>query len=84
MENGITREQAQIIVTQVDQLYKAVVGDNMGNPGLVKRIEKIESDLEEQKKFKEKIMTSAAILISIAGLVGWLSDKLFDLLFNSK
>ena len=83
MEDLSPQEQ-HTIEQKVDEIYKAIIGDNLGNKGIVKRLEAIEAEVIIQKRFREKILVSFGVIVTIATFVGWVSNALISYFHHQK
>lgn len=63
---------------KVDRILRALEGDNaLGVEGIVDKIERIEEDVTELKKFKTQALAwGAGIAAPVGGIVGWLTSFL--------
>jgi predicted branched-subunit amino acid permease len=75
--------QAQLlaqILSKLEGLEKAIKGDELGNEGLAKRVTRLETKLDDQQKFLEKIKTTMSLSWKFAGLVGGAVGSLVSIL----
>ena len=40
---------------KIDKIYSAMVGDDLGNPGLISRVKECENYQQKDKEFKNKV-----------------------------
>lgn len=58
---------------KIDEMHTALVGNNLGQKGLVKRVEELEQEKEENKAIKYKVIGAGAVLSFVgSGFVTWL------------
>ena len=55
------------------QIHTALVGDEMGNPGLVRRVGALEKEQEAQK---HKLIYWAGIVAGVSVVLSWLKSKI--------
>lgn len=74
------------IMAKLDGLERSIKGDELGNDGLAKRVLRLESKIDEQQKFLEKIKTTMAMSWKFSGFVGGAIGSLISIigLFWSK
>ena len=64
---------------KVDKIYTALIGDNLGNKGLVTRIEAVEAYQAADRKMKLKISGGLLVLTAIGSSlifgVNWILHK---------
>jgi hypothetical protein len=71
----MSEDQLQSVVRQVQEIHAALVGNpSMGNPGIIKRVEAVESKQAEQDRTMVKW---AGVAAGIAMLAGYFKDRLF-------
>lgn len=65
---------------KVNKIYDALIGDNLGNKGLVKRVEEVEQYISGQKKMMAKVSGATLALLSLGGVIVWGLEKLWQYL----
>ena len=65
--------------TRLDEIHAALVGNGLTQDGgLIKRVNVVEQKTESHSKFISRLKWSGGVLVSIAGLLGYLADKFIN------
>lgn len=63
---------------KLDELHAAIVGNNLGQKGIIKRLDEVESYQEKDKAFKYKVAGGLAVGTPVLiAAWHWLKAKLF-------
>lgn len=63
---------------KLDQIYTALIGDDIGNVGLVKRVANIETVVEWLNTKKTYVAGAVAVLGATAAVGYWIVEKVFE------
>lgn len=82
LEGAVTVYQTASVQvkTKLDQIYHALIGDEMGNAGVVKRLANVETVIEWISHKKSYVWGIIATLGTAIGVVIWGLEKLMDIL----
>lgn len=75
----LKEEEFNDLINKVDRIFTCVVGDDeMGNKGLIERMEKIESDLASMKILRDRIIIGGGFVAGALWLLGQIGEKVFE------
>lgn len=70
----------EVLNVKVDRIYEAMIGSDIGQDGgIVKRLQRLESKVDELTEFKNKSKWTASLLIGVATLFAFFIDKIIGL-----
>lgn len=72
--------QYEALRQDIHEIKSAIMGNELTKDGgLVGRVNKLEQCSERNSRFISRIKWSGGVLVSLAGLIGYLFDKFIDL-----
>lgn len=68
-----TNEQIGEIARKVDEMYSALIGNELTKDGgMIKRLDEVESKVELLVSFKNRFIWTVGIIIGLSGIAGFL------------
>jgi len=74
----LTEKEMGDLKAKVDRIHSALIGDELGNDGLVERVKFLEEEAEKNKMFRERIYISYAIVVTIAAGIAYISNWILE------
>lgn len=78
MEGELTTKAMEDLSKKVDRIHSALIGDELGNDGLVERVKFLEEEAEKNKMFRERIYISYGIMMMIATGIAYISNWILE------
>ncbi len=75
----LTQEQMKDTKAKIDKIYDALVGDGLGNKGLIERLVAVEKEAELSKNFRSKTIAGLTFIVACGGILAWIGDKIFEI-----
>lgn len=74
------QHQYEALRADIHEIKSAIMGNEITQDGgMIKRIGKLEECTTKHDRFISRIKWSGGVLVSLAGLIGYLFDKFIDL-----
>ena len=72
-------QQYQELKQDIADIKTALVGNEFTQDGgMVKRLAHVEAKVEDLSRFKDKSKWTATLLIGVAGMLGWVADRIIS------
>lgn len=74
------QHQYEALRQDIHEIKSAIMGNEITQDGgIIKRLGMVETKTENHDKFISRLKWSGGVLVSLAGLIGYLFDKFIDL-----
>lgn len=74
------QHQYEEVIKRLDTMHNALVGNPITQDGgIVGRVGKLESKTDGHDRFISRLKWSGGVLVTIAGICGYIADKIVDI-----